>query len=778
MSDIPQDWRKKIIVEQIRVSSSLGRMDETKSLLIQLEQLEPENESIKKELDRLQRGVRLQIVTDSSENPYECHLAYSEESARALEARAQQANNAAPIPKARFVAEPTPQRITTKVIKFKEPTKHIHEQHHELSEEEKLKEHVNKMVQLYKTTPDYVRRLTRTKIRKHQRFLDSCIKDTPYAWSIAERESISHILNLLNLDLKRRNREKAVIISVCSLLVVFGIIALCACMMLDSAKRADIKVQYALVHEDKAELIYQIEEADRPIYFLLYPQLEHSMEQARQWLSKLDQSHELIIQIEEGSRDINKLSQEELQSLRNLEEATDQKSIQLVQRLTKFKAQKLSQQEQNKLQLLNEIAKAVPAESPLSGNLATDEQRLQDESKSLAKAIELFNNTKSQHGKNDSYMAKSVKRQKEIQSMIQAMDKLELTVKAIDKCNDYQKHVDLLRKLNSNIYPLAQELSTIAEHLPALDEINKMMRYGSDLENQVVLQKAERIFLDDLPNFSTENPATAQQIDTMEQIFRSRAFYLPLYQVVSSYTGKVWLSESLPTLEDDGSMSLTVSKLDPSAKLTDDRKIKIAASPGLVLHQFNTTGIIKAVNLSRNTFFAKAKILDDLTTILQYQDEKCPILAQAYIYQQFIKLIELHPKPALMGLSFSEQLRDDIKSFKASIAKAGIQLDSQNWLLINHGNKQAEAIMTEWFKQHRHHNYSMDCKKRLRDILFTEVRYAGYVNGKGQAVLHKNLKQSTSVWYLDKESKKICVGTLKQIPQAIPYSPLLYSASK
>ncbi len=774
MSSIPQDWRKKIFVEQIRVSVSLGRMQEAKSLLTQLQQLEPDNERISKELDRLERGVRLQIVTDSSDNPYECQLANSEEAARAREEHAKPAPTL--IQKARPISEDAPQRVMTKAIKFKEPAQ-PHKAHQQ-SEEEKTKARISKMMQLYQKNKDGARHLDRKKLRQHQRFLDSCLKDKPYAWSIAEREGMSDVLRLIFLELKRRNREKAIIIAISCLLVMLAIIGLCAGLILDSAKRADIKVQYALIHEDKAELIYQLEEADRPVYLLLYPQLKLSMEQGRQWLSQLDQSQELILQITEGKRDIQSLTQDELKALRNLEAATDEKSIALIQKLNKFKAEKLSQQEQAKLRLLNDIAQDVPAPSPLLNEPASDKKRLLAEAEALTKAFEHFKSTQFIHGKKDDYMDEVSQRQKEIQVMLQAIAQLEQCLQSIDSCPSYPEHVDLLRRLKYNPYPLAQDLFEQAEHLPSLEEINKMMRYGSNSENQETLKKAERIFLGDEPSFSADNPATAQQIDALDQIFRARAFYTPLYQVIASYEGKVWLSESLPIMEQDGGMRLTTSKLDPSSQLGDSMNIKLPVSAGLVLHQFNTLGLIKATDMNRNDFFRKAKILDVLTTILQYQDANCPTLAQAFIFQQVIKMIELHPQPALMGLLFSEQLRDDIKSFKATVAQSGIKLSSQNWLIINPSNKKAEMLLTDWFKQHRQHHYSTDCKRRLRDILFTEVRYAGYVNAGGQAVLHRDLKADTPLWYLDQGSKKVCVGTLKQVPQALPYSPLLYSAAK
>ncbi|MFI3243184.1 MAG: hypothetical protein R3Y56_02900 [Akkermansia sp.] len=776
MASIPKDWRKKILMEQIRVSVSQARMNEASNLLHTLHELEPENEHIAKELHRLEKGLRLHIATDGSENPYQCHIARSEEAARAIEARSQHAT--APIPKARAIAEDIPRRITTQVIKFKAPTKRNTNEIPQQTEAEKINEQVSRMVQQYQSTPDYARRIERTKLRKHQRFLDSCLKEKPYAWTVEQRDSISATLNLLNREFKRRNREKAFIITISCALVLFAIIGLCACMLLDSAKRADIKLQYALIHENRAELLFQMAESDRAVYYFLYPQLKQSMSQARQWLSQLDQSQELVLKIVDGTRDIESLTQEELKALSNLKQASDEKSKSLTQRLETFKAQKLSHQEQDKLKLLAELANEVPAPSPLCLNLAEDSKRLRLEASALEKALAHFQQSKAQHGKEDSYMLSALTRQKEIQRLLQAIAHLEQIIQSIDRSQGYQQHVDLLRKLSQNPYPLAQQLSALTQHLPSLDEINQMMRYGASSDNQEILQQAEQLFLNDSPTFTNENPATAQQIDAMEQIFRARAFYLPLYQVIASYEGKVWLSESAPIFDSEGKMQLMRSKLDPTAQLSDSPTVTRPSSAGIILHQWDTTGLIKATDLTRPDFFRKAKILDTLSTILQYQDERCPALAQAFIYQQIITMMELHPQPALMGLSFSEQLRDDIKSFQSTLDQSGIKLSSQNWLVINPANKRAESLFREWFKQHRHHHYGTDCKRRLRAILFTEVRYAGYVNGEGQAILHHDLKAKTPIWYLDQKSHKICVGTLNQVPQAIPYSPLLYSASK
>lgn len=775
MSSIPTDWRKKIILEQIRVSTSLGRMEEARQLLIILHQLEPDNEQIKEELARLGRGTRLKIASDTSENPYQCQIAKDEQSAKAREAISattpiHRVAQAAPI------HDRTPNRINTDIIKFKEPTSRVPTQKPVLTDEEKTKILINKLYKQQQDNQDWARQQSRNKLRKHQRFFDGCIKDNPYSWSITEREVIVQMQGIIAKELKRLNREQRLTISICSVLVIGIIIALCGCMIYGSAKQADIKIKHALVHENRDSLIYEMKEAERPIYALLYPQLEVTMQQARVWLSQLDHCQELIIQLENGEKDIKNLSPEEYKGLKNLREAKDEKSMKLIQRLDKIKRDKLSQEEMVKMQLLEEISKKLPTSHPLTHDINKDKEGLQKEYDEINAALTHFNETKSVHGKNMSYMKASIARQKEIKIMLNHIEMMEQAIGMIEACRFYPKHIELLRQLNNNDYPAAKQLATLAEHLPSLDYINKMMRYNASMESSETLQKAERCFLGDLPTFSGETPATSVQINAMEKIFETRSFTTTLYQVVSPQDAKVWVSESPPSSDNDGNMRLTISRFDPLAKIDAQRSISIPQKVGMVLNQYNSSALIKSCKLTREEFFIRANILNTLTQVLQYQYDQCPILAQAFIYQQIITVIESHPSPALMGLSFSELLRKDIKSFKAILKETGITLNSQNWLVINPANQRAAQRFTEWFKQNRHHNYSTDCKQTLRGILYTEVLYAGHINGKGEAILHKKLKDDTPIWYLDKQSKTMSLGTLKDIEQAIPYSPLLYSS--
>lgn len=796
---LSSDWKKKILTEQARESARLGRMDEVRNLLLQLQALDPDNEEISAELDRIKRGVRLKMVT-SQENKLFTSTLHAELIAKGIDPETMQAIDDPQSPSKRIrkaVALEHENTPSSKAAPIKAPAltiatapepPPIRKEHSEptpkplpahapiMSEEEIIRIRAQKLIHQHSADEELMHHTKRSKLRRQQRTLDYCLKHENGSLSIQERQAIIKLQKRIAQDLERRSRDKNIIIGICSGLIVIVLISLCASLLLDSAKRADIRVQLALVKEDRAELIFEMQEAQRPLYLFLYPRLNTSLSQAQAWLDKLGVGKELIFQIETGKRDILSLSSEDYRAIRRLEDAKDPESAQLIQRLEAFKREKLSKDELAKVQVLEDILAAIPTATQLNNDIQQDEAALQEELQALTAALACFYDSQQIHGRKPEYMQTSQDRLLSIKQTLSAITQLKHVLDELGGCKSYQHYLQLISALKHAKYKPAQDLYALSEELPALAEINEMMRYKSKDDNSTIMLQAERSFLGDESTFSSDNPATALQVEAMEQIFQTRALSTPLYQLISNLDGKVWITESAPVADENGNLRLTRSKLDPMAKVDAEKQIFIPQKIGLILTYFNCSGLIKDCKMTREDFFRSVKILDTLTYVLQYHSDSCPAMAQGYIYQQLIKVVELHPQRALMGLSLSEELRSDILSFKSLLDKNKITLNSEDWLIPNPSNTQTEKLLRDWFRDHRQHNYSTDCKRTLRALLFAQVNYAGYVNGQGKAELHSKLDANTPIWYLDDESKKLSIGTLRNLRKAARYSPLLYAS--
>lgn len=784
---LSNDWKKKILSEQARESARLGRMDEVRHILLQLQYLDPDNEEILAELDRLQRGVRLKMVTEQ-ENKLLASTLHAEMRAQGPQpesaagkgkGEAQDApkriRKAIVVEDARgrsIEPEPAPIRAESRSIKIKAIAAHAPIK----SDAELARLSVIKLLMQHEADAELLHHTKRGKVRRQQRLLDKAIKYGRECLSIQERQSIAKLQERIAEDLKRRSRDKNIIIAICSSLIVLVILGLFATSLLTSAKRADISLQLALVNENRAELIEQMETAQRPLYRLLYPKLKQSMQQAEAWLNNLHQGQEIIEQIETGKRDILTLTSEDYRALHRLADAKDAHSVELIHRLDNFKRERLSKEEQARVQVLEDIVESIPHASRLSHDTEKDAEVLKAEAAGINAAMEQFYLSQQIHRQSPEYMQASQNRLLEIKQYLTNIEQYKQVLIELEACTTYQRYLQLVARLKNASYKPAQCLYALSEDLPELSQINEMMRYNDRNEASDIMLKAERSFLGEQTTFSSDNPATATQVDAMESIFNTRALSTPLYQLISQLDGKVWISESAPTADVDGNLRLTRSKLDPMAILDADKSIYIAKKIGLILNYFNCSGLIKDCKMTREDFFRSVKILDTLSYVLQYQEESCPALAQGFIYQQLIKLVELHPEQALMGLSFSEELRSDIASFKELCDSNRISINGDEWLIPNPANAKAELLLRDWFNSHRQHNYSTDCKRTLRALLFAQVHYAGYVSEQGKAVVHSRLDSKASIWYLDDETKELTLGRLSDVSRAAPFSPLLYSS--
>ncbi len=343
---------------------------------------------------------------------------------------------------------------------------------------------------------------------------------------------------------------------------------------------------------------------------------------------------------------------------------------------------------------------------------------------------------------------------------------------------NYREYLSQLNTLRARSYPLNIQILQLKTQLPPPDQLRQIMRYGQKEEERKALQAAENSILNDSPTFTTEFPATQEQISFMENIFNSRSLLSPLYQIYTPRDGNIWIAEQAPEIDESGKVRFRRSTFDPYHQLGESRNIILPHDKGMIVNRLDARALIDMGQLERDKFYNHAHLAQLLTDIVQYNNPSYPILAQAFIFDQVLHTLERHPSGYISGLALSPALQGDIQSFHKLVATCGIKLDGQSYLSLSPQHERAAEQFRQWFHAHRGQNYINDMRRNLRQILLVPANYVGFVNGAHKAVLKQELPENQQVWYFHQKEAKLKLGTLEKLEEAAPFSPILRSVEQ
>ncbi len=331
----------------------------------------------------------------------------------------------------------------------------------------------------------------------------------------------------------------------------------------------------------------------------------------------------------------------------------------------------------------------------------------------------------------------------------------------------YAQYRKMLEQHKPRLYKPALRMATTLEQLPAEDKLRDLMQgHGGQLPPGM-LEAARRAHLHGGPSFPPAFPASARQVQLMEDIFTYTGFQKELYQL-SAHTLPSFIVEEKPTVSET-SVSFRPSPLSPGYSLTTPQRITWHNPQGVFIRRIDATPLLRQTGINRESFFNKANLPTLLDTLLRPMDSECPALARAYVFKRLLELMDKHTWPMMLGLTYAPTLRADARSFASLTRSLGITLEPGCWLPATPAVARAEEACARWFHERRHRSYAKEIERNFGALVQVHPRYIGYINEAGKPQLFKSLPAGTLLWYLGKDG-------LTATPQEEALeSPLIYS---
>ncbi len=274
------------------------------------------------------------------------------------------------------------------------------------------------------------------------------------------------------------------------------------------------------------------------------------------------------------------------------------------------------------------------------------------------------------------------------------------------------------------------------------------------------------------PTFGPQFPASAAQLEIMEDLFTNRAMRTKLYELIAA-DGQVHYTEQNPEMVDGNKLRLRVSEFDPLYKL-DERQKEWLYPQAVKMKLVDVSPLMTALQIDRSTFFSQANVPDLLGRITQVHAEACPALAKAYVYDTLLTLIAGQEQEPVLGLRFSPALRADMDSFRKLKAELGVRPRINLWLEHTSDQARAESAFARWFSQHEDRRYTREMSRNLRAILADRARYVGYADASCR-VHYKELHAPAKgrVLYYISRGKLAVVPSSEELRDPDPFSPIL-----
>lgn len=406
--------------------------------------------------------------------------------------------------------------------------------------------------------------------------------------------------------------------------------------------------------------------------------------------------------------------------------------------------------EKQKQAVLEELLSPLPPVPCLEGCLVTDAQALRSQHKLLLERKLLLESVGNKYTVDQETQNKQLDvRLQYLQSCLEDITSLQIFSARLPYIRSYDQYCEWLRELDPVTYVPAKQIAALLNCLPSEDRLRDLMLDPEQRLPKRILQVAERSIIQGESSFIPRYPANHVQVALMEDLFTSPSLRQKLLEITLS-DGRVFYTEKPPTVDEE-SVRFSLSPLDPSYVGGDDHNIVWYDTAGVWKRELDPTGLMVAADINRESFFRDKNLPMVLTQVLQYEGVQCPALAQAYIYQRILQVMQVHDYPVIMGIRFAPKLRSDARSFTQLIHELGVELTPGCWLRNDKSLRRAEAAISRWFKQHRHHNYAKEMANNLQNLLQIRPYFCGYVAENGAPIFCRNVPKETLLWYFGQD---------------------------
>ena len=426
---------------------------------------------------------------------------------------------------------------------------------------------------------------------------------------------------------------------------------------------------------------------------------------------------------------------------------------------------------QQRLSLAAELMGPLPAWQELTGNPEDDTARLKERLKVLQQRINIYDDA-----------AESLKIPEEIikptreqlaasKALLKEVNDYQAILEMLPTARSYARYRELLQMIPATSYQPALELQRILERMPVVVTVRGMMQeHGQDISHEL-LQAAKSSLLDGKPTFSTDFPATREQLHLLQELLTNSALRTRLYELTNVDDKQEAYSEALPKLR-NGRACFTRSALDPQRILDDVKEVEWQNPQAVVSRTLDPRPLSKELGLdNRSGFMACANLPVLLTRLLRHEHPDVPPLAKAYIFHYLIQVNSNTSNPIISGLRYAPEMRQIVDDFEKLRKKCHIQLDGNCWLRRTEAHSKAERRFANWFHKHRKADFVAELHKNLGALLNIEPRFCGYINQNAEAVLFEQVSKGQMIWHMS-ESAMVPSTYGKELQKPDLFSPV------
>lgn len=565
----------------------------------------------------------------------------------------------------------------------------------------------------------------------------------------------------------RKNWKLLLIILLCSL----GITYICA-IISDSSKQSQHlreKLQMAIRENDWHSVHKYLNLADTRLIYKFNSHLMHTMREAESWKERQKNKYEYFNQklakLESGECRLADLSIHTVadisRGLRDLPSHIND----LSGRWDLLLAQNEALLQQNRDSIIHRIINIQPILPLLSHDAYRDANTLHlqiNHWKDLLETCSLHHIPDHLEQRVQQHLDELIELEKEVKMLISFY-------KQLPQISSYEALRTWGKSKKATLYPPACHLFNFVHSLPPQEEWEKAMHPINRYTEISLHDEARRILTQNAPSFSASFPATQEQSSITHELFSALTLHQPFYRIFHA-DGSCYLTDHYTQHQRDGKECISFSIAEPNHAL--NRTI-ICDAQSVKICLISCKKLIQEGGIEKERFFTTVNLPHLLTTILVHQEQSCPALAKAFLFERILDIMLRHPLYTQDLLhELSPTLMADTKSFKQLQQKHAKVMNCGAWLTFNKQVQEAEHDFAMWFRSRQHRCYHREIALRAIHMFQADSQYIGYIDETGTPRwFDTQPAPQYALWYLS--PKGIRYSTPGKLPEdALPHSPL------
>ncbi len=543
------------------------------------------------------------------------------------------------------------------------------------------------------------------------------------------------------------------------------------------AQQAEDALRSALSARNLAKVEYMLSVADSALYRHVDGSLSDLVYRAKAWQARV-RRHETMLERELASLEGGKASIRSLPLLRRAELESALRALPDSMQVLRARWEKLCRQEQQELEeqreeLKRRFAAPLPPLPEPGGSPARDDAELYTLQQQLRQMAGEWDAAQKIFGLEGETGERLRERLEAIHRQREEIAALRRCIALLPSARTYAQYRKFVTAFSPTAYEPARRMVALQQRLPQEDSLRDQMQdHGRQLPPGM-LAAARHALLEGGPSFTPDFPASARQLQLMEDLFSYTGLQKVVYEMSAATLPRV-IVEERPEVSEE-SVRFTPSPLTPGYSLNTPRRITWHNPQAVFIRRIDCTPLLREPRIARKSFFHTANLPALLEALLRVEQEECPELARAFVYHRLLEVMRVHEWPTMLGVAYAPTLRADARSFARLTHALGIELKPGCWFESNEVSQRAEEACKRWFTERRHRRYAEEIARNFGALVQVHPRYIGFVAEDGSARLFRHLPDGTLLWYLA-EGGLTTSPLGEELEAAVPFSPVFIVA--